>query len=117
MTKRKLPIGIRTFREIRDTLLRRGVASPELDGMVGTDALLSAFDVDEMATEAVLFDDRVYLFELKTVEKAPEGAALAQLAEKGYADKYRSLGHPIHLVGVEFSREERNVAAFAVERA
>ena len=51
------------------------------------------------------------------MEKEPEGAALAQLAEKGYADKYRSLGQPIHLVGVEFSREERNVAAFAVERA
>ena len=49
--------------------------------------------------------------------KEPEGAALSQLAEKGYADKYRSLGQPIHLVGVEFSREERNVAAFAVERA
>ena len=49
--------------------------------------------------------------------KAPEGAALAQIEEKGYADKYRSLGQPIHLVGVEFSRKERNVAAFAVARA
>ena len=66
---------------------------------------------------AVLFDDQVYLFELKTVEKAPEGAALAQVEEKGYADKYRRLGQPIHLVGVEFSREERNVVAFAVARA
>ena len=35
---------------------------------------------------------------------------MAQLEEKGYADKYRRLGQPIHLVGVEFSREERNVA-------
>ena len=33
----------------------RGVASPELDGMSGAEALLSAFDVDEMATEALLF--------------------------------------------------------------
>ena len=49
--------------------------------------------------------------------QAPEGTAPAQLEEKGYADKYRSLGQPIHLVGVEFSRKERNVAAFAVERA
>ena len=233
-----------TPRFLIDTLLRRGVASPELEGMSGTEALLSAFDVDEMATEALLFqtgyltirdvedhgdgrtryrlgypnhevrqslnehllnallpessrrlaeggplrellaandfeglealfravfasiphqwhvnnriadyegyyasvfyscfaaqgfdlvaeessargradmalryDGRVYLFEFKTVGKASEGAALAQLAEKGYADKYRHLGQPIHLVGVEFSREERNVAAFAVERA
>ena len=232
-----------TPRFLIDTLLRRGVASPELDGMIGTDALLSAFDVDEMATEALLFqtgyltirdveecggrtryrldypnhevrqslnehllhallpessrrtaeggplrellaandfeglealfrsffagipyqwhvkndvaryegyyasvfyswfaatgldvrvedstsqgrldmavryNEQIYLFEFKTVGKAPEGGALAQLAEKGYADKYRNLGQPIHLVGVEFSREERNVAAFAVERA
>ena len=232
-----------TPRFLIDTLLRRGVASPELDGMVGAEALLSTFDVDEMATEAllfqtgyltiageedgggetlyrleypnhevrqslnrsllramtpegahrakdyvrlrqlladndfeglealfrsffsgipyqwhvkndiaryegyyasvfyswfaaagldvrvedstshgrldmaVLFNDQVYLFELKTVAKAPEGGALAQLEEKRYADKYRYLGQPIHLVGMEFSREERNVAAFAVERA
>ena len=231
-----------TPRFLIDTLLRRGVASPELDGMFGTDALLSAFDVDEMATEALLFqtgyltiadeehfdgetfyrlgypnhevrqslnrsllramvpevsveaesirlcrllkendfdgletlfrsffagipyqwhtkhdiaryegyyasvcyswfaaagldvrveestshgrldmavryDEQVYLFEFKTVEKEPEGAAMAQLKQKRYADKYRHLGQPIHLVGVEFSREERNVAAFAVERA
>ena len=232
-----------TPRFLIDTLLRRGVASPELGGMSGTDTLLSTFDVDEMATEAllfqtgyltiaseedfdgetvyrleypnrevrqslngsllramtpdalhrakvpvrlrqllrendfegldalfrsffagipyqwytkndiaryegyyasvfyswfasagldvrveestsqgrldmaVLFNEQVYLFEFKTVEMAPEGAALAQIKEKGYADKYRHLGQPIHLVGVEFSRKERNVAAFAVERA
>ena len=232
-----------TPRFLIDTLLRRGVASPDLAGMSGTEALLSAFDVDEMATEAllfqtgyltiageedfdgetlyrleypnrevrqslngsllramtpegshrmkdhlrlrqllrendfdgldalfrsffagipyqwhtkndiaryegyyasvfyswfaaagldvrvedstsrgrldmaVLFNDQVYLFEFKTVGKEPEGTAMAQLEEKGYADKYRHLGQPIHLVGVEFSREERNVAAFAAERA
>ena len=66
---------------------------------------------------AVRYDEQVYLFEFKTVEKEPEGAALAQPKEKGYADKYRHLGQPIHLMGVEFSREERNVATFAVERA
>ena len=37
---------------------------------------------------AVLFNDQVYLFELKTVEKEPEGTAMAQIEEKGYADKY-----------------------------
>ena len=43
--------------------------------------------------------------------------ALAQLRDKGYADKYRRLGKPIHLIGVEFSSARRNVAAFDVERA
>ncbi len=66
---------------------------------------------------AVRFNDNVYLFEFKVVEMAPEGAAMAQLKERRYADKYRGLGQPIYLVAVEFSRETRNLAAFAVERA
>ena len=66
---------------------------------------------------AVRFNDNVYLFEFKVVEMAPDGAAMAQLKEKRYADKYRDLGLPIHLVAVEFSKESRNVAAFQVERA
>ena len=231
--------GTPTF--LIETLLRRGVASPDLDGMTGNDALLSAFDVDEMSTEALLFQTgyltivgedefdneplyrlgypnhevkrslnasllramtpggqaqdpvrlrrllesndfagleaafraffagiphqwhtrneiaryegyyasvvyswfaaagldvrvedsaargrldmavpfggQVYLFEFKTVEREPEGRALAQLKERDYAAKYRHLGQPIHLIGVEFSRAERNVAAFAVESA
>ena len=48
---------------------------------------------------------------------APEGAAMAQLKRRRYADKSRGLGRPIHLIGVEFSRETRNIAAFEVERA
>ena len=36
---------------------------------------------------------------------------------KGYADKYRDLGWPIHLIGVEFGREERNIVAFPAEAA
>ena len=225
-----------------ETLIRRGVGSAELDGMLGTSELLSAFDVDEMATEALLFqtgyltirsvedmggsplyrlgypnrevrqslhrsllramtpDDsrhlahgvrlrqllgvndfdgletliraffssipyewhtrndiaryegyyasvfyshfaaagldvavedssshgrvdmavrlnrHVYLFEFKVVELAPEGAAMAQLRERGYAEKYRHLEEPIHLIGVEFSRERRNVVGFEVQR-
>ena len=64
---------------------------------------------------AVRAAGRVYLFEFKVVDRTPEGKAIAQLRERGYADKYRHLGQPIHLVGVEFSRETRNVAAFTVE--
>ena len=66
---------------------------------------------------AVLFNGHVYLFEFKVVEMASAGAALAQLKERRYADKYRALEQPIHLIGVEFSKDERNVAAFDVERA
>ena len=66
---------------------------------------------------AVRFNGRVYLFELKVVEQAGPGAALAQLKARGYADKYRALGEPIHLVGVEFSSASRNVTAFDTELA
>ena len=66
---------------------------------------------------AVLFNDHVYLFEFKVVELASAGAALAQLKERRYADKYRALGQPIHLIGVEFSKDERNIAAFDAEQA
>nr|WP_238984852.1 PD-(D/E)XK nuclease domain-containing protein [Ectothiorhodospira haloalkaliphila] len=34
---------------------------------------------------------------------------------RGYADKYRATGKPIHLIGVEFSRERRQIVAFDVE--
>ena len=226
-----------------DTLLRRGVPSLELDGMVGSEALLSAFDVDEMAVEALLFqtgyltitgedaenglaqyrlgypnlevrqslnerllmallpdasrrlaqkaslrkllaandfegleallravfaaiphqwhtrsnlqdyegyyasvvysyfasqgldlvaeesaaggradmvvrlNGSVYLFEFKLTEQEGAGRALAQIRERGYADKYRHLGQPVHLIGLEFSREGRNITAFEVEQA
>ena len=66
---------------------------------------------------AVRFNDRVYLFEFKVVELASAGAAMAQLKERRYADKYRALGQPIHLIGVEFSKDERNIAAFDAEQA
>ncbi len=66
---------------------------------------------------AVVFNENVYLFELKVVEMAPEGAAMAQLKDRRYADKYRHLGYPIHLVAVEFSRDARNLAAFEAVRA
>ena len=64
---------------------------------------------------AVLFNANVYLFEFKVVELEPEGAAMAQLKERRYADKYRHLGQPIHLIAVEFSKDARNLAAFEVE--
>ena len=106
-------------------------------------SLLATFDIERIAPEALLFQSgyltvtgldvtvedsgsrgrldlavrlpgRVYLFEFKVVESAGAGAAMAQLRERDYAAKYRGLGDPIHLVGVEFSRESRNIAAFDV---
>ena len=66
---------------------------------------------------AVLFNGCVYLFEFKVVELAAAGAAMVQLKERQYADKYRGLEQPIYLIGVEFSKDERNLTAFDVEQA
>ncbi len=63
----------------------------------------------------VRFNRHLYLFEFKVVELAPEGRALQQIKDRGYADKYRAAGEPIHLIGVEFSRETRTVVGFEVE--
>ena len=63
---------------------------------------------------AVRAGGQVYLFEFKVVELAPAGSALAQLRERDYTAKYRGGGGPIHLIGVEFSRDTRNVTAFEV---
>ena len=60
---------------------------------------------------------RVYLFEFKVAERAGEGAALRQLIERGYAEKHRAAGSPVHLIGVEFSEESRNIAAFETAEA
>ncbi len=64
---------------------------------------------------AVRFNQQIYLFEFKVVELTPEGKALQQIKDRGYADKYRAEGLPIHLIGVEFSREQRSVVGFEVE--
>ncbi len=65
----------------------------------------------------VRFNGNIYIFEFKVVELGGEGSAMAQLKSKGYAEKYLSSGEPVHLIGIEFSRQTRNVVAFNVERA
>lgn len=64
---------------------------------------------------SVDFGGHIYLFEFKVVEQLPEGKALEQIKAKGYADKHRASGMPIHLIGVEFSSIERQIVAFEVE--
>jgi len=64
---------------------------------------------------ALCFNGQVWLFEFKVVELAPEGRALQQIRDRGYADKYRGDGLPIHLIGAEFSRKQRGLVGFEVE--
>ncbi|RCV85752.1 ATP-binding protein [Vreelandella rituensis] len=64
---------------------------------------------------SVDFAGHIYLFEFKVVEQLPNGTALEQIKARGYADKYRAKGKPVHLVGVEFSSQKRQIVAFEVE--
>ena len=69
------------------------------------------------ADMTIRYNGSVYVFEFKVVDRDAEHAAIEQLRQRGYAEKYRHLRGPIHLIGVEFSRAKRNLAAFEVETA
>jgi len=82
---------------------------------LGLDIILEDVTQRGRIDMTVRFNRRIYLFEFNVVEISPEGRALRQLQDRGYADKYRAEGCPIHLIGVEFSREDRNIVGFEVE--
>ena len=84
-------------------------------GALGLDITLEDASNQGRLDMAVRFNGQIYLFEFKVVELTPEGRALQQIKDQGYADKYRAEGLPIHLIGVEFSREQRSVVGFEVE--
>jgi len=65
---------------------------------------------------AVLFDGRCFLFEFKVVELEPSGRALEQLKEKKYHEKFVGQCQEIYLIGVEFSKKERDIVGFEVEK-
>ena len=52
---------------------------------------------------AVKFGTHIYLFEFKVVEFLPQGRALQQIKEKGYADKYRTEGTILHFISSGWS--------------
>lgn len=64
---------------------------------------------------AVRFNGQIHLFEFKVVELISRGRAPQQIKDRGYADKCAVAGQPIHLIGVEFSRERRTLAGFEVD--
>jgi hypothetical protein len=63
----------------------------------------------------VLFNNHIYIIEFKVVETAPEGKAMVQLKARNYAEKYQAHQQPIHLMGVEFSKEAKGLVGFEVE--
>ncbi len=55
----------------------------------------------------------IYVFEFKLIElDTPAGDALAQIRQKGYCQKYLNRGRPVYLIGIDFSRAQRNIVGF-----
>jgi hypothetical protein len=65
----------------------------------------------------VIFAKRCYIFEFKLVEASnTSGAAIKQIKERQYAEKYRADFAEIYLIGVEFDKTKRNITAFDFEQ-
>ncbi len=88
-------------------------------------AYFSALGVDVRAEDAtskgrvdlvVVLPERCYIFEFKVVKEGAEKKALAQLKEKRYYEKYRGKCKEIYLVGIEFSKKERNIVYYEWEK-
>ena len=70
----------------------------------------------------VLHEGQVFVLAFKVIEKNDDAEksldnAIAQIRKRGYADKYRDQGVPIHLIGMVFGREERNLLEIRSEKA
>jgi len=62
-------------------------------------------------------DDAIFIFEFKVVELVKEeNSALEQIKAKRYHEKYETSGE-VYLVGVEFSKEDRNIVGFEWEKS
>jgi hypothetical protein len=62
--------------------------------------------------------EKIYIFEFKVIEedRASSKQPLAQIREKRYFEKYMKDGRNIFLIGIEFSKEKRNIVSFDWEQ-
>jgi len=65
---------------------------------------------------SVFNQDSVYIVEFKVVEDKEEGIALKQIKEKKYYEKYIGNYQEIYLIGIEFSKKDKNVVGFEREK-
>lgn len=62
-------------------------------------------------------DEAVIVFEFKVVEgENKQNTAVEQIKSKKYYEKYLNSGKEIYLVGIEFSKTERNITRFDWEK-
>ncbi len=68
----------------------------------------------------LLHENQVFVLEFKMVKDKTEteqglDSAITQIRGRGYAEKYRDRGEPVHLIGMVFGRKERNLLEIRVE--
>jgi hypothetical protein len=82
---------------------------------LGLDLTVEASSNPGRLNMVMRFQGRVYIFEFKLVGDAADGSALRQIKEKDYAAPFRGTGEPIHLIGIEFSKNRRALLGWEVE--
>ena len=64
----------------------------------------------------IKLDDKIYIIEFKVIEvDKTKGSALEQIKRKKYSEKYQQKEKKIYLVGIEFSRDDKNIKNFMWE--
>ncbi len=89
---------------------------------VGVDVRAEDASSHGRADMTVLTGGQVFVLEFKMAEgdgdaEAALDAALAQMRGRGYADRWRGRGEPVHLIGVACGRGARNLLAVRAEPA
>jgi len=87
---------------------------------IGVDLQVEDMSSHGRADMVVFHEGQVFVLEFKMLrsgEKADKalGRAMAQMRDKGYAEKYRDRGEPIHLVGMVFGRQKRSLLEIRAE--
>ena len=88
---------------------------------VGFDIRVEEASLRGRADMIVLYDDQVFIFEFKMATDS-DGArtaeeAIQQIKDRGYADKYKNRQQPVHLIGIAFGQDSRNISDFKVVTA
>ena len=61
-------------------------------------------------------EDKIYIMEFKVIEMVKDGnTAFNQIKEKKYHEKYLTEGKKVYILGVEFSKETRNITGYEWE--
>jgi len=88
---------------------------------IGVEVYAEDVSTHGRADLVVRLGEQVFILEFKMIESTAEvdaalDAALDQIRDRGYADKYHRSAKSIHLIGIAFGREARNLLEIRAER-